>query len=107
MVQRGRLSGDVPDHGEAFHVLLRHRIGRVEHIVSSATPDSGLYDQDDDELVLVLRGSATLEVDGSLVELTAGEHVFLPAHTPHRVLRTDAGTEWLAVHLSADGAAAT
>lgn len=104
MVTKRRLQPDGPEQGETFHELLAHPHARIEHIVSSASPDDREYDQDDDEFVLLLTGSSTLEVDGERVELTAGDHLFLPAHTPHRVLRTAPGTEWLAVHLTAEPA---
>ena len=49
--------------------------------------------------MLLIEGSAVLTVDGEAVALTAGEWVHLPAHLPHAVVRTAAGTRWLAVHL--------
>ena len=100
MLERGALDRSVPPTGESFTDLLVRSHTRVVHIMSSATPDDGVYDQDEDELAVVLQGSATLEVDGDTVELTAGDYLVLPAHTPHRVLRTDPGTEWLAIHVT-------
>jgi len=38
-------------------------------------------------------------VDGRTVQLQTGDHLFLPAGTPHTVLSASAGTIWLAVHL--------
>lgn len=101
MIVTGHLTDTVPEIGEAFHVVLRHPHARIVHIVSSVVPDRGEYNQDDDEFVLVLQGSATMEVGGETVELGVGDHALLPAHTPHRVVRTEAGTHWLAVHLDA------
>jgi acetone carboxylase gamma subunit len=31
--------------------------------------------------------------------LHKGEHLFIKAHTKHRVLRCENGTHWLAVHI--------
>ena len=97
-VRSGRLSGVVPDTGEAFHALAALDGVRIEHIVSSAHPDPGLQAQDWDEWVLVLTGEAELDVRGEVVALDPGSWLLLPAGTPHRVLRTQAGTQWLAVH---------
>lgn len=94
----GRLANDVPPRGEAFHPLARVGTARIEHIVSSDTPDTSLQRQDHDEWVLVLAGRAVLEVDGSSMGVGAGDWLLLPAGTAHRVLRTEAGTRWLAVH---------
>jgi cupin 2 domain-containing protein len=81
---------------------------RIERIVSSATPDATLYDQPQDEWVLLLQGEAGLEIAGEDLRLRAGEAVFIPAHTPHRV--TDTASEppciWLAVHIDARAAGA-
>ncbi|MGB8022633.1 MAG: cupin domain-containing protein [Candidatus Nanopelagicales bacterium] len=94
----GRLTDRVPDDAEEFHELAAFAGLRVEHIVSSARPDPSEQLQDWDEWVLVLRGSARLEVAGEGVDLVARDWIVLPAGTPHRVVRTDAGTHWVAVH---------
>jgi cupin 2 domain-containing protein len=101
-VRRGRLPADapIPDGGERFDVLFAGGRVRIEHIVSSATPDLSPYDQADDEWVVVLAGSAVLEVAGETISLAEGEWVWLPAHLVHRVVSTEPGTRWLAVHVS-------
>ena len=53
-----------------------------------------------DEWVVVLDGSAELEVAGQQRTLAAGDWIVLPAGTPHRVLATTTGTRWLAVHVA-------
>ena len=74
---------------------------RVERISSSASPDSGLYDQEQDEWVMLVEGRAVLEVAGRRVPLSPGDYLVIPAHTPHRVLETHPEPRclWLAVHL--------
>lgn len=94
----GQLSAEVPAAGEACHDLTSLAGVRVEHIVSSDSPDPAVQAQDWDEWVLVVSGAAALDVDGERLELTAGSWVLLPAGTPHRVLQTAAGTHWIAVH---------
>lgn len=86
-------------HGERFDTLLQHRNLVVERIVSSADITPVEYLQAQDEWVVLLRGDAELEVRGDAVRLRAGDHLFLPAGTPHRVMRASAGALWLAVHL--------
>lgn len=88
-----------PSEGERFDSLLRHRGLHIERIVSAADVTSDVYVQPQDEWVLLARGEAVLEVDGTAHALKEGDHVFLPAGTPHKVLRTSAGAMWLAVHL--------
>jgi cupin 2 domain-containing protein len=98
-VERGRI-GDTPPpaSGETFLPLASLGATQVEEIVSSSSPDTGAQVQDHDEWVVLLDGSATLEVDGVALELRAGDWVLLRARTPHRVLRAQRGTRWLAVH---------
>jgi cupin 2 domain-containing protein len=93
-----------PATGEAFEELLRRRNLVIERIASSGHPEPVLYDQVQDEWVLLLQGEATLELAGEALELGPGDHLFIPAHTPHRVLRTSQQPRclWLAVHLYPD-----
>jgi cupin 2 domain-containing protein len=90
-----------PETGEAFAEVLRRGNVHIERIVSSAAPEPVLYDQTQDEWVLLLTGAATIDVAGEVLELTAGDHLFIPAHCPHRLLATSADPPcvWLAVHI--------
>lgn len=77
---------------------------RVERIVSrgQASPEGYWYDQDEDEWVALLSGSATIAwEDGREHDLLPGDYVSLPAHEKHRVVRTDPvrATVWLTVRL--------
>lgn len=93
-----------PISGEIFEELLRCRNVRIERIVSSDRPDTAIYDQNQDEWVCLLQGEAELWLAGERITLGVGDHVFIPAHTPHRVLRTsgDPPCIWLAVHIHPD-----
>jgi cupin 2 domain-containing protein len=102
-VLRGRLTDVVPTVGEAFHHLADAGTARVEHIVSSDTPDPGEQVQGWDEWVLVIRGAARLELTGVVLDLGVGDWVLIRAGTPHRVLSTAAGTHWIVVHGGASG----
>jgi len=91
-----------PAAGERFETLLQHRQLVVERIVSSKDTTPIEYVQTQDEWVLLVQGSATLDVAGVPHLLHAGDHLFLPARTPHTVSAVSDGALWLAVHLHPD-----
>ncbi len=76
---------------------------RIERIVSEghASPENFWYDQEENEWVMVLQGSAALrfEEKEDLLLLEPGDWVDIPAHVRHRVEWTDGKqkTLWLAV----------
>jgi cupin 2 domain-containing protein len=89
-------------HEEFTNLLSRPGI-RIERIVSNgqSTPVDAPYNQDHDEWVLILRGSATLWIAGENErDLYPGDHVLIPAHRIHRVTKTASNepTIWLAIH---------
>ncbi|HKP59036.1 MAG TPA: cupin domain-containing protein [Polyangiales bacterium] len=101
LISRGNLfATPVPNSGERFDELARFGNTTIERIVSSAEPGGDPYDQTQDEWVVLLAGQARLEVAGRLVQLGPGDHLSLPAHTPHRVVSTSEGAVWLAVHVT-------
>ncbi|WP_279361631.1 cupin domain-containing protein [Xanthomonas sacchari] len=101
----GSLLDALPDArgGEIFTELLRRSGCRVERIVShgQTTPQESPYLQAHDEWVLVLRGRARVALCDREVALAPGDHLLIPADTPHWVTFTDPGqpTVWLALHL--------
>lgn len=87
---------------ELIDVLVSSPNVRIERIVSKGhtSPESGWYDQNEHEWVMVLEGSGTLLFDdGSEAVLNKGDFITIPAHTRHKVTRTDPDnlTLWLAV----------
>src|SRR5262245_43754621 len=86
-----------PATGERTQVLATARGFAVEQILSGQLAAPVDYDQDHDEWVVVLEGAAVLEVDGAERALSRGDWVLLRARVPHRLVRTEAGTSWLAV----------
>lgn len=86
---------------ESFETLLQCRNVTVERIQSPPGSRSGVFYQPQDEWVCLLQGEAQLEMAGQVIELAAGEALFIPAGTPHRVLRTSDQPTciWLAVHI--------
>lgn len=94
----------VSDKGteEVFERILTSGAVRIERIVSHGhtSPANEWYDQDEDEWVLVLKGSGKiLFEDGREFLLGAGDYLHILAHQKHRVTWTDpvAVTIWLAV----------
>jgi cupin 2 domain-containing protein len=88
-----------PAQGERFEPLLQHKNLVIERIISSAAIAATEFVQEQDEWVLLVQGSAVLEIDGATKSLKAGDYLFLPAKTPHTVKQVSAGALWLAVHL--------
>lgn len=88
---------------EIFDVLFRSDHILIERIISpvSFKADGKWYDQENDEWVVLIKGSATLEFEkGFKRDLKAGDYLFIPAHLKHRVQETSCmeDTLWLAVH---------
>lgn len=89
---------------ERFDTLAGTGDVRIERIVSQgqATPEGEWYDQERDEWILLLSGSAGLQLEGEAAarRMAAGDYLLIPAHCRHRVDWTDPDlqTIWLAVH---------
>jgi cupin 2 domain-containing protein len=108
MIEVGNLFANVPLNLQAEQIteLLTCRNLKIARIVShgQASPPGFWYDQDDDEWVILLTGSAGLrfEQEEAATALGVGDYVHIPAHTRHRVEWTDPShaTIWLAIHHS-------
>jgi cupin 2 domain-containing protein len=93
-----------PTGRELFQTILKTDRFRLERIVSTgqATPAGQWYDQERNEWVALLSGSAGLlfEGEGEPRVMRPGDHVIIPAHLRHRVEWTDPDHEtvWLALH---------
>jgi cupin 2 domain-containing protein len=102
---RGNLAAGIPRDLPEEHLttLARARGLRVERIVSRGhvSPPGFWYEQDEDELVVLIAGAARLAIEGEgEAELTAGDWIDLPRRVRHRVTWTDPDrdTIWLAVY---------
>jgi len=93
---------DLPE--ELLETICSSEGVKIERIVSRghASPDGFWYDQERNEFVLVIQGSAGLKIENreGIVVLNPGDYLIISAHVKHRVEWTDhAGdTVWLAVH---------
>jgi cupin 2 domain-containing protein len=103
--EKGNLFASIPDaaNQEIFTKLIDGDNVKIERIVSKgqSSPESGWYDQDTNEWVIVLEGEARVSFEsGDVFHLASGDYLNIPAHTRHKVLWTHPDTEtiWLAVH---------
>ncbi|MEE9368527.1 MAG: cupin domain-containing protein [Pontiella sp.] len=102
------LFADIPDKlpEELTSVLTDSGHVRIDRIVSDgqASPEGFWYDQEQNEWVLLISGSAVLTIEDKLVELNPGDHLLIPAHQRHRIESTSTieKTIWLAVFYEND-----
>ncbi len=90
---------------ELSEIIAENANVRIERIVSDghASPEGFWYDQEQNEWVLLVSGSATLSIEQlsgvKQVEMASGDHLLIPAHQRHRVEFTSSTekTIWLAV----------
>lgn len=88
---------------EIFELLVQGENVKIERIISKGhtSPDSGWYDQAQNEWVLVLKGNASISFEnGQVVDLNEGDYLNILSHQKHKVIRTSTTTEtiWLAIH---------
>jgi cupin 2 domain-containing protein len=96
-------SSEKPANAEESKTLFTADDVRIEQIVSHghASPDGFWYNQPDAEWVALIKGSATLLVEGQgSLNLGAGDYLLIPAHVRHRVEQVSDDAVWLAVHLT-------
>ncbi|MFH7243366.1 MAG: cupin domain-containing protein [Spirulina sp.] len=97
------LFSDIPRQlpDEVFQTILQHKTIKIERILSKGqkSEDGFWYDQDQSEWILVLKGSALLELEDQIIELEEGDHLNIEAHQKHRVKWTtpEEETIWLAI----------
>ena len=98
------LTRPLPPQGqEQQHLLHAGSNWRLELILSCAasSPEGFWYDQDDHEWIVLIKGSARMQLKDpdAWVDLSVGDQLHLAPHRLHRVERTDPhpGTIWLAL----------
>ena len=97
---------------EVFEDIVKSDNVRIERIISNGqtSPDTGWYEQDQNEWVIVAKGRAQLTFSNDaftsddsenqkVIELNPGDYINIPAGTKHKVSYTDTSqpTIWLAV----------
>ncbi len=95
----------IPDNlnKEIVEKLAQSKDIKIERIISKGhtSPESGWYDQEQNEWVIILKGEARIafETEKEII-LGAGNYINIQAHAKHKVSWTDPETEtiWLAIH---------
>lgn len=103
---KGTLLGDIPVElpEEIFDTICLSDSVKIERIVSRghASPEGFWYDQEKNEFILIVQGSAGLRIENErdIVVLKTGDYLNIGAHAKHRVEWTDPAcdTIWLAVY---------
>ena len=93
----------LPHQEEFSEILVRSGEIVVERIISHGhtTSPGEWFDQEKDEWVALLQGSARLTFsDGSMLQMHAGDWTLIPAHRRHRVEETSTTPPciWVALH---------
>jgi len=88
---------------ELFEDLLKKDNLKLERIISypNSVPENKWYDQGNDEWIILLKGSATLQFENDeIVKLLPGDYLLIPAHSKHKVkdVNKHEPTIWLALH---------
>ena len=90
---------DLPE--ELIETIFSFTNIRIERIVSDGhcSPKDFWYDQDENEWIVVLQGSAEIVFVDRIITMKIGDYLNIPAHEKHRVGKTssDEKTIWLAI----------
>ena len=97
---------DIPERAqeEIFETIIKASQFKIERIVSRghSTPKGHWINQNENEWVFVLKGSAGLLFEGNdkVITMKPGDYINISAHQKHRVEWTDQKNEtiWLAIH---------
>ncbi len=101
----------IPNHdfskSEFFETLQESSKIKIERIVSKGNSDNVdfWYQQARDEWVILVQGTAKIKFeDGEILEMLAGEHVFIPRDKKHKIIETSTRPEciWIGVHADFD-----
>lgn len=91
---------------ELCDTLVENASVRIERIVSfqHGSPQDFWYDQEQNEWVVIIQGSASIRIEGKEppIKMGPGDFINIPAHQRHRVEWTspDEPTIWLAIFYS-------
>lgn len=85
---------------EHSKTLLKHPKASIKKIISPPNFKSELFCQDKDEWVTLIQGEATMKIYGKNEQLKAGDSLFIPANTPHKIIKTSTNplAIWLAIY---------
>jgi cupin 2 domain-containing protein len=106
-IAKKNIFADIPDHlkDELIEIIGESANFRMERIVSHGqrSAEGFWYDQNENEFVILLKGSAVLRFENQPepVSMKPGDYLHIEKHVRHRVDWTDPEQEtvWLAVHV--------
>ncbi len=85
---------------EIVETIVKKSNCRIERILSNgdSSPVGFLYDQEEFEFVILMRGRATLYFENkNPIELQEGDYLIIEPHDKHRVESTSKDAIWLCV----------
>jgi cupin 2 domain-containing protein len=105
-ISKGNIFSDAPAEKnlpESFEALVNCPELLIERIITNQSFQSPgqWYDQDKDEWLILLEGSAELEFENDeFISLNKGDYILIPSHKRHRVKSVSKSPSciWLAVH---------
>lgn len=86
---------------EKFTTLFKNASVTIKKIESPRSFESKVFRQNCDEFVFLLKGSATMEIEGKKIFLRKNHSFYIPKKVKHKILATSKSTvtEWLAVYI--------
>jgi len=84
---------------EIFETILKHKNIEIKKIISNTLKTPQTFIQKEDEFVVLLKGCAKIEINGKVKKLKSGDYLFIPANTPHTLIKTKKTAIWLAIHI--------
>ncbi len=89
------------EKNEIMQNLLKHQNVTINKIVSPPNFQSDVFCQDEDEWVVIIQGDAVINIGEKEQKLQAGDSVFIPKKTEHRILDTSKEPLciWMAIHI--------
>ena len=84
---------------EIFETILKHKNIEIKKIISNTLQTPQTFIQKEDEFVVLLKGCAKIEINGEVKKLKSGDYLFIPANTPHTLIKTKKIAVWLAIHI--------
>jgi cupin 2 domain-containing protein len=84
---------------EIFETLLKRKNIEIKKIISNTLKTPQTFIQKEDEFVVLLKGCAKIEINGEIKKLKSGDTLFIPANTPHTLLKTKKVVIWLTIHI--------
>jgi cupin 2 domain-containing protein len=88
------------ENSEIFSTLFQNDVLKIESIRSWLKVPGEMYNQTQDEWVLLLSGEAHIQIETDEITLKSGDYLFIPKHTPHQVLSTSENALWLGIFSS-------